>query len=70
MASLESVFCHGNPDWIVDLEKQRIMVYCFENDTVEQYDFEEEKALDHQGLRAGKGNRTPLPSLGSLYSIF
>ena len=27
--------------WIVDPEKQRVMVYGFENDTVEQYDFEE-----------------------------
>lgn len=40
------------------------------------YDFSElkslkkKKTLDNQGLRAGKGNRTPLPSLGSLYSIF
>lgn len=28
--------------WIVDAEKQRIMVYGFENDTVEQYDFGED----------------------------
>ena len=28
--------------WIVDPEKQRVMVYGFENDTVEQYDFGED----------------------------
>lgn len=28
--------------WIVDPEKQRVMVYGFENDTVEQYDFWED----------------------------
>lgn len=28
--------------WIVDPEKQMVTVYCFENDTVEQYNFGEE----------------------------
>ena len=28
--------------WIVDSEKQHVMVYGFENDTVEQYDFGED----------------------------
>lgn len=28
--------------WIVDPEKQRVMFYGFENDTVEQYDFGED----------------------------
>ncbi len=31
--------CVGAPDWIIDIDKQRITVHNFENQTLEEYSF-------------------------------
>ena len=41
-SKLDEKGCHGAPDWIVDPEKQMVMVYGFEKDIVEQYKFGED----------------------------
>ncbi len=41
LSKLDEKGCHGAPDWIVDPEKQMVMVYGFEKDIVEQYKFGE-----------------------------
>ena len=40
-SKLDDKGCNGAPDWIVNPEKQRIIVYDFEHDDVEEYMFED-----------------------------